>query len=98
MASFKTTDSLSKEKIILTEEDIPGATIARESVQQCTVVQLRRWLLCRGAKTSGKKASLITRYDDLLIVYVLPSTSCKVFSLFTLVFMLKKFVTVIILE
>lgn len=48
-------------KVILTEEDIPGAKIPRETVEQCSVVQLKRWLLCRGAKTTGNKKALITR-------------------------------------
>ena len=29
-------------KVILTEEDIPGAKIPRETVEQCSVVQLKR--------------------------------------------------------
>jgi len=63
MASLLQGDSIdpAKEKVILTENDIPGAKIPRESVEQCSVVQLKRWLLCRGAKTSGKKAALIAR-------------------------------------
>jgi hypothetical protein len=39
-----------KEKIVLTENDIPGAKIPRDSVEH-SVPQLKRWLLCRGAKT-----------------------------------------------
>lgn len=58
----------SKEKIILTENDIPGAKIPRESLEHCSVPQLKRWLLCRGAKTTGKKAALIARY----VIKVLP--------------------------
>jgi hypothetical protein len=53
---------MSTKTIILNEEDVPGAKLPRESVEQCTVVQLKRWLLCRGAKTSGVKAVLIERY------------------------------------
>ena len=49
-------------KVILSEEDIPGARIPRETVQQCSVPQLKRWLLCRGAKTTGNKKALVTRY------------------------------------
>ncbi|KAK3736573.1 hypothetical protein QZH41_012851, partial [Actinostola sp. cb2023] len=66
MASLLQGDSIdpAKEKVILTENDIPGAKIPRESVEQCSVVQLKRWLLCRGAKTSGKKAALIARVID----------------------------------
>ncbi|XP_022791321.1 uncharacterized protein LOC111330683 [Stylophora pistillata] len=53
-------------KVILTEEDIPGAKIPRETVEQCSVVQLKRWLLCRGAKTTGNKKALITRVQDYI--------------------------------
>ncbi|XP_022809544.1 uncharacterized protein LOC111346525 [Stylophora pistillata] len=51
-------------KVVIIEEDIPGAKLRRENVEECTVPQLRRWLLCRGAKTSGKKADLVKRYND----------------------------------
>ena len=56
MASLKSTDSTDPqiEKNILTENDIPGAKIPREALDLCTVPQLKRWLLCRGAKTTGK--------------------------------------------
>ena len=49
-------------KAILSEKDIPGAKIPRETVEQCSIVQLKRWLLCRGAKTTGNKKALMTRY------------------------------------
>ncbi|CAH3185351.1 unnamed protein product [Porites evermanni] len=51
-------------KVVLCEEDIPRAKLPRENVEECTVPQLRRWLLCGGAKTSGKKADLVKRYKD----------------------------------
>jgi hypothetical protein len=48
---------MSIESVSLSEEDIPGAKITRESVEECTVVQLSR-----GAKTCGVKVILIDRY------------------------------------
>ena len=48
-------------KIKLTEDDIPGAKLTK-SVEECGCVVLRRWLLCKGAKTSGKLAVLRQRY------------------------------------
>ena len=45
------------ESITLREEDVPGAILPEE----CTVKQLQRWLLCRGAKTTGNKFQLVQR-------------------------------------
>ena len=55
-------------KVVLCEEDIPGAKLPRENVEECTVPQLRRWLLCRGAKTSGKKADLVKRFAQTMFI------------------------------
>ena len=48
--------------VFLTEIDIPGAKLPRDSVEKCSVVQLKRWLLCRGAKTTGIKKALVSRF------------------------------------
>lgn len=56
-------------QIVLTEEDIPGAKLPRGNAEECTVPQLRRWLLCRGAKTSGKKAELVKRFVCTMVFY-----------------------------
>ena len=50
-----------KEDVILTEYDIPGAILPKETVEACSVGQLKRWLTCRGAKTTGKKSALVNR-------------------------------------
>ena len=44
----------------LNEEDIPGAKLPKP-IDECTCGILRRWLLCTGAKTSGKLADLRPR-------------------------------------
>lgn len=62
MAAKESTCEVRVKQIALTEEDIPGAKLPRENAEECTVPQLRRWLLCRGAKTSGKKAELVKRF------------------------------------
>ena len=49
------------ENVKLKEEDVPGVILAREKPEECTVKQLQRWLLCRGAKTTGKKTQLVQR-------------------------------------
>ena len=36
-------------------KDVPGAILTQEKTDEWTVKQLQRWLLCRGAKTTGKK-------------------------------------------
>ena len=50
-----------KEDVILTEYDIPGAILPKETVEACSIGQLKRWLTCRGAKTTGKKSALVNR-------------------------------------
>lgn len=49
------------DSVKLREEDVPGAISPREIPEECTVKQLQRWLLCRGAKTTGKKMQLVQR-------------------------------------
>ena len=43
------------ESVKLTEDDIPGASLGNQDQKQLTVKQLKFWLSCRGARTSGKK-------------------------------------------
>lgn len=54
-------NNLINDDITLVEGDIPGASLLKP-VEQCSVAILKRWLLCRGAKISGKKNELIKRY------------------------------------
>ena len=46
---------------ILSEKDIPGAKLPKETAEECNCWELRRWLQCRGARTTGKKAALVQR-------------------------------------
>ena len=39
-----------EKKAFILSQDIPGANLPRETVKECTVVQVKRWLVCRGAK------------------------------------------------
>ena len=48
-------------RVVLTESDIPGAKIPRGTVEECRVFELKRWLLCRGGKTTGNKSALVKR-------------------------------------
>ncbi|CAC5403327.1 unnamed protein product [Mytilus coruscus] len=53
-------------KIKLTDKDIPGAKIDLNDFESCGNVQLKRWLQCRGVKTSGNKPELIQRCKDVI--------------------------------
>jgi hypothetical protein len=48
----------------LTEDDIPGASLGGKDPKQLTVKQLKHWLSCRGARTSGKKDELVARIKN----------------------------------
>ena len=50
---------------ILTESDIPGALLLQEAPELCNVVQLTRWLTCRGASTTGRKVELVSRLVEV---------------------------------
>ena len=43
----------------LVEDDIPGASLDGRDLLELHVVELKRWLKCRGANQSGCKADLI---------------------------------------
>ena len=51
----------STDQPILREEDIPGALLNGREPSQLHVVELKRWLKCRGATTSGRKQDLVKR-------------------------------------
>ena len=47
---------------LLEESDVPGASLNGKKPCELNVTQLKRWLSCRGAPVTGKKAELIERY------------------------------------
>ena len=47
--------------VSLRECDIPGASLNGKKPAELNVVQLKRWLACRGAPLRGRKAELIER-------------------------------------
>lgn len=47
--------------VCLTEDDIPGAKLPKGSPEECNCWMLRRWLQCRGGRTTGKKTALVQR-------------------------------------
>ena len=48
-------------RTILTEEDIPGASLKGRKAEQLKNDELKRWLKCRGASVSGTRMQLIQR-------------------------------------
>ena len=48
--------------VCLVEDDIPGAQLPRSTPEECSVTQLKRWLLCRSASTTGRKQQLVSRF------------------------------------
>ena len=54
-------DVLNDDLLLITESDIPGASLNGKDPYELNVLQLRRWLACRGAPTAGKKPKLIER-------------------------------------
>ena len=47
--------------LVLTETDIPGASLNVTQPQELNMHQLRRWLACRAAPVTGKKPDLVER-------------------------------------
>lgn len=56
--------------LLLTENDIPGASLDGKDPTVLNVTQLKRWLVCRGAPVNGKKPELIKRlvYYNIIIM------------------------------
>lgn len=54
-------DNLDDDILLLTEADIPGASLDGKNPTELNISQLRRWLACRGAPLNGKKPELIQR-------------------------------------
>lgn len=50
----------------LKPEDVPGAILKAPNLADNTLVELKRWLLCRGLSCTGNKIDIITRLDALL--------------------------------
>ena len=50
-----------KKKIILTEDDVPGASFKNKDPQIFDNEQLKRWLKCRGPSVGGTRRELLTR-------------------------------------
>ena len=46
----------------LTIDDVPGAKFKYTTINEHSVIELKRWLECRGLPISGNKDELVKRY------------------------------------
>lgn len=46
-------------RVILTEEDIPGASLLKRKPENLKKEELRRWLKCRGGSVGGNRVQLL---------------------------------------
>jgi len=46
---------------LLSENDIPGASLDGKQPSKLNLTQLKRWLACRGEPLNGKKPQLVER-------------------------------------
>ena len=65
--STQTSTSSGASLVCLVEDDIPGAQLPRSTPEECSVTQLKRWLLCRAASTTGRKQQLVSRFVSFCI-------------------------------
>jgi hypothetical protein len=49
------------QKINLSSDDVPGAYINIDDFDSFSIVQLKRWVECRGLKATGNKPDLLQR-------------------------------------
>ena len=56
-----------KQTCILVEEDVAGLAMPRESVEECSVLQLKRSSTCRGAKNQW--GTTLARLDYRILVH-----------------------------
>ena len=52
---------ISPEPVILVEENMPGASLDGRDPSELHVVELKRWLKCRGPNQSGRKRDFVKR-------------------------------------
>ena len=59
--SILESEFLQDDLLLLKESDIPGASLNGKRPTELNVVQLKRWLVCHGAPSTGRKPELIKR-------------------------------------
>ena len=50
-------------RVVLVEEDVPGEKLAKNP-EECSVIELKRWLECHGLKKGGRKSELVERVSQ----------------------------------
>ena len=60
-----------KKKIVLTEDDVPGASFKNKDPQIFHHEPLKRWLKSRGASLGGSRRELLARFVVLSVFYEL---------------------------
>ena len=60
-----------KKKIVLTEDDVPGASFKNKDPQIFHNEPLKRWLKSRGASVGGSRRELLARFVVLSVFYEL---------------------------
>ena len=58
------------QKINLSSDDVPGAYINIDDFESSSIVQLKRWVECRGLKATGNKPDLLQRWIILNEKYI----------------------------
>ncbi|KAK6186841.1 hypothetical protein SNE40_006109 [Patella caerulea] len=54
-------------RVVPTSDDVPGATIDFNKLNEYGNVQLKRWLECRGLKLCGNRPELLKRCRDVYL-------------------------------
>ena len=75
-------DADSDDFMVLTENDVPGSALNDKQPHELNVLQLKRWLACRGAPVTGKKPDLIERYSIFSTIQFILVT-CTMNKLYT---------------
>lgn len=66
--------SVNQAVVTLKPEDVPGAVLQQDRIlQDCTNLELQRWLECRGLKKHGNKSELIERFILFHFFYTIGS-------------------------
>ena len=58
---FQNSQQGNRSSIQLSEKDIPGVSLCGRDPSELHVVELKHWLKCRGANTTGRKPDLVKR-------------------------------------
>ena len=69
-SSFQNSQQCNRSSIQLSEKDIPGASLCGHDPSELHVVELKLWLKCRGANTTGRKPDQTVSRLAMSLVHV----------------------------